>query len=140
MRKGRFSEAQIVAVLHEFDGGAPGEELARRHGMHANTIRLWRSKYAGMSANDLAQLKQYGIKRAAKIHSRRGSTAYETFARLNVRTLIIGLHSSRAETESYVPTLSGRWSTIQPLRLHTITAGSDGLPKTRRHDESACFV
>ncbi|MFY9663714.1 MAG: transposase [Candidatus Cybelea sp.] len=99
MRKGRFSEAQIVAVLHEFDGGAPGEELARRHGMHANTIRLWRSKYAGMSANDLAQLKQYGIKRAAKIHSRRGSTAYETFARLNVRTLIIGLHSSRAETE-----------------------------------------
>ncbi len=48
MRKGRFSEAQIVQILAEYDTGAAMEELARRHGVHANTIRLWRSKYAGM--------------------------------------------------------------------------------------------
>lgn len=58
MRKSRFSEAQIVAILREYDAGTPTEELARRHGIHANTIRLWRSKYAGMSASDLARLKQ----------------------------------------------------------------------------------
>jgi len=46
MRKSRFSETQIVAILREFDAGAQAEELARRHGIHANTIRLWRSKYA----------------------------------------------------------------------------------------------
>ena len=58
MRKSRFSEAQIVAILREFDAGASAEELARRNGIHANTIRLWRSKYAGMSTSDLARLKQ----------------------------------------------------------------------------------
>jgi putative transposase len=58
MRKSRFTEAQIVAILREFDAGTPAEELARRHGIHANTLRLWRSKYGGMSASDLARLKQ----------------------------------------------------------------------------------
>ena len=32
--------------------------MARRHSVHANTIRLWRSKYAGMRTSDLARLKQ----------------------------------------------------------------------------------
>jgi putative transposase len=58
MRKSRFSEAQIVQILAEYDAGAPMEELARRHAVHANTIRLWRSKYHGMNASDLARLKQ----------------------------------------------------------------------------------
>ncbi|MGH7737322.1 MAG: transposase, partial [Candidatus Tyrphobacter sp.] len=49
---------QIVTILHEFDAGTSADELARRHGIHANTIRLWRSKYAGMTASNLARLKQ----------------------------------------------------------------------------------
>lgn len=64
MRKIRFTEAQIVAVLQECDAGAPANELARRHGIHANTTRLWRSKYAGMSASDLARLKQLEVENA----------------------------------------------------------------------------
>src|SRR5579863_3954988 len=58
MRKSRFSEAQIVQILAEFDAGATAEELGRRHGISANTIRLWRSKYAGLTTSDLARLKQ----------------------------------------------------------------------------------
>ena len=57
MRKSRFSEAKIVQILAEFDAGASAEELARRNGIHANTIRLWRSKYGGMTPSDLARLK-----------------------------------------------------------------------------------
>jgi putative transposase len=57
MRKSRFSESQIVKILAEFDAGTPTEELARRHGIHANTIWLWRSKYGGMTASGLARLK-----------------------------------------------------------------------------------
>jgi putative transposase len=58
VKKGRFSEAQIVAVLKELDAGTTATELGRRHGIHANTIRLWRDKYAGLETSDLARLKQ----------------------------------------------------------------------------------
>ena len=58
MKKSRFTEAQIVAILKEADAGTPMAELARRHGLHANTIRLWRDKYGGMQTSDLARLKQ----------------------------------------------------------------------------------
>ncbi|MHB8703430.1 MAG: transposase [Candidatus Tyrphobacter sp.] len=38
MRKSRFTEAQIVGILKELDAGTPAIELARKHGVHANTI------------------------------------------------------------------------------------------------------
>lgn len=58
MKRTRFTEAQIVGILKELDDGTPATELARRHGIHANTIRLWRDKYAGMQSSDLVHLKQ----------------------------------------------------------------------------------
>lgn len=33
-------------------------ELARKHGVHVNTLRLWRSKYGGLELSDLVRLKQ----------------------------------------------------------------------------------
>ena len=58
MRKSQFTESQIVQILAEYNAGASMEELARRNSVHANTIRLWRSKYAGISASDLSRLKE----------------------------------------------------------------------------------
>lgn len=58
MRKSRFTEAQIVSILKELDAGTPAAELSRRHGIHANTIRLWRDRYAGLETSDLTRLKQ----------------------------------------------------------------------------------
>ena len=58
MKKSRFTEAQILGILKELDGGTPATELARKHGIHANTIRLWRDKYAGMQTSDLVRMKQ----------------------------------------------------------------------------------
>jgi putative transposase len=58
MKKSRFSEAQIVSILKELDAGTPATELARKHGVHANTIRLWRDRYGGMETSDLVRLKQ----------------------------------------------------------------------------------
>jgi putative transposase len=58
MRKSRFTEAQIVAIVGEYDAGASVGELARRHGIHANTIRLWESKYNGMDVPDVVRLKE----------------------------------------------------------------------------------
>ena len=58
MRKSRFSEAQIVAIVAEYDAGVSPKELARKHGIHINTLRLWKSKYSGMDVSDVVRLKQ----------------------------------------------------------------------------------
>jgi putative transposase len=58
MRKARFTETQIVAILKDQDAGVPTAELARRHGIHPNTLRTWRARYGGMESSDIARLKQ----------------------------------------------------------------------------------
>jgi putative transposase len=66
VKKSRFTEAQIVAILKELDAGTAATELARRHGIHANTIRQWRDKYAGLESSDLTRLKQLEAESARK--------------------------------------------------------------------------
>ena len=53
-----FTEAQIVSILKELDARRPAVELARKHGVHINTLRLGRSKYGGLEASDLVRLKE----------------------------------------------------------------------------------
>lgn len=57
MRKSRFTDAQIVGILKELDAGTAATELARRHGIHANTIRHWKDRYGGLETNDFVRLK-----------------------------------------------------------------------------------
>tara|TARA_R110002072_G_scaffold225947_2_gene382948 strand:- start:2343 stop:2537 length:195 start_codon:yes stop_codon:yes gene_type:complete len=49
MRKSRFTEEQIVAILNESEAGASTQELCRRHGISTNTFYNWRKKYAGLT-------------------------------------------------------------------------------------------
>jgi putative transposase len=58
MRKSRFTDAQIVDIVREYDAGVSPKELARKHGIHVNTLRLWKAKYADMDVSDVVKLKQ----------------------------------------------------------------------------------
>jgi len=62
VRKSRFTEAQIVAILKELDAGAAATELLRRHGIHA-TVRQWRDKYAGLDQRSDAAVATRGRER-----------------------------------------------------------------------------
>jgi len=55
MRKSRFTDAQIVAILKELDAGRPAKDLARRHGVHANTMRLWKDRYGELETRTAAK-------------------------------------------------------------------------------------
>ena len=58
MRKSKFSEAQIAAMLKEAAGGVAVADVTRKHGVSATTFYKWRAKFGGMGTSDMARLRE----------------------------------------------------------------------------------
>ncbi len=58
MKKSRFSDTQILAILKQAESGIPVPELCREHGISSATFYNWRSKYGGMDASLMKKLKE----------------------------------------------------------------------------------
>jgi putative transposase len=57
MKRIRFSEEQIIAVLREHEAGAKTADLARKHGISEATLYNWKAKYGGLDISDARRLR-----------------------------------------------------------------------------------
>ena len=58
MRRSKFSEGQIIAILKEGEAGTPVAEICRQHGISQPTYHRWKAKYGGMDVSDAKRLKE----------------------------------------------------------------------------------
>ena len=57
MKRSRFNEEQIIAVLREQEAGARTEEVCRKHGISSATFYKWKAKYGGLEVSEARRLK-----------------------------------------------------------------------------------
>ena len=57
MKRSRFSEEQIIAILKQHDGGVSTADVCREHGISSATFYKWKAKFGGMDVSDARKLK-----------------------------------------------------------------------------------
>ena len=57
MRKSRFTEDQIIAIIAEQERGLSTAEVCRKHGISGTTFFKWKAKFGGMDVSDARKLK-----------------------------------------------------------------------------------
>ena len=58
MRKSRYSDSQILAILKQNESGVSVPDLCREHGMSSAQFYKWRSKFGGMDVSMVARMKE----------------------------------------------------------------------------------
>jgi putative transposase len=58
MKKSRFSDSQIVAILKQADAGTAVPALCREHGISSATFYKWRSKFGDMDASLMTRMRE----------------------------------------------------------------------------------
>ena len=58
MKRSRFTDSQIIAILKQAEAGIPVPELCREHGISSASFYKWRSKFGGMDAALMSRLKE----------------------------------------------------------------------------------
>jgi putative transposase len=58
MKKSRYTDSQIIAMLKENDAGTPVPDICREHGIRSACFYNWRSKYGDMDASLMKRMKE----------------------------------------------------------------------------------
>ena len=57
MKRSRFSEEQIIAILREQEAGVATAEVCRKHGVSSATFYKWKAKFGGLDVSDARRLR-----------------------------------------------------------------------------------
>jgi putative transposase len=57
MKRSRFKEEQIIAILREHESGGPTADVCRKHGISSGTFYKWKAKFGGLEVSDAKRLK-----------------------------------------------------------------------------------
>jgi putative transposase len=58
MKKGRFTEHQIVSALKKQEAGITVKDISREMCISEATFYNWKAKYGGMEASDVGKMKE----------------------------------------------------------------------------------
>ena len=58
MKKSRYTETKILAILKEAEAGMSVAEISRKYGISSGTFYNWKNKYAGMSGSEIRRMRQ----------------------------------------------------------------------------------
>ena len=58
MKRSRFTDSQVMAVLKQAEAGTPVPDLCREHGVSTATFYKWRAKFGGMDVSLMAKMKE----------------------------------------------------------------------------------
>jgi len=58
MKKSRYNETKILAILKEAEAGMSVAEISRKYGISSGTFYNWKNKYAGMSGSEIRRMRQ----------------------------------------------------------------------------------
>ena len=57
MKRSRFSEEQVIAILKEQESGVATADVCRRHGISSATFYKWKARFGGLEVSDARRLK-----------------------------------------------------------------------------------
>ncbi len=58
MKRSRFTDEQIIAILRDGETGMTTKEVCRKHGISDATYYKWKARYGGMEVSDVQRMKQ----------------------------------------------------------------------------------
>jgi len=58
MKKSRFSDSAIMAILKQAESGSTVPDLCREHGMSSAAFYKWRTKFGGMDVSMMSRMKE----------------------------------------------------------------------------------
>ena len=57
MKRSRFTDEQVIAIVREQEAGGTTADVCRRHGISTATFYAWKAKYGGLDVSEARRLK-----------------------------------------------------------------------------------